>query len=269
MAGKSRSRKERVIITLTTDFGSRDAYAGVMKGVILSIAPHATVIDITHAVPPQDVRHAGFVLASAIPYFPPDAIHVAVVDPGVGTERRPIAVETQRARYVAPDNGILTFALQRDPPVRIVHLTNEEHWLPSVSATFHGRDIFAPVAAHLACGVPIEALGESIDVIEELPLSRPVRRPDGSILGHVQYIDHFGNCVTDIPVEWLPPDAFVWVEVAGTRVGGLAPAYAAVAPGDPVALIGSTGYLEIAVREGNAAQRFGISVGDPVVVRAA
>ena len=263
----SRLQEDKAIITLTTDFGLQDAYVGAMKGVILGIAPHAVIVDITHAVSPQDVRHAGFVLASAAPYFPPGTVHVAVVDPGVGTERRAVAVETRRARYVAPDNGILTLALQRDPAVRIVHLTNERYWRPSVSPTFHGRDIFAPVAAHLACGVPIEALGTPVDAIVQLPLSQPERRPDGSIVGHVQHIDHFGNCVTDIPAEWLPTGAAVRVEVAGNRIHGLAPTYAAVAPGEPVALIGSTGYLELAVREGSAAQRFGIAIGDAVVVQ--
>ena len=266
---KPESRKGRAIITLTTDFGPQDAYVGAMKGVILSIAPHATLVDITHAVPPQDIRHAGFVLASAAPYFPPDTIHVAVVDPGVGSHRRPIVVETERARYVAPDNGILTFVLHRDPAVRIVHLTNAAYWLPSVSTTFHGRDIFAPVAAHLACGVPLEVLGDPVDAIERLPLSQPVRQPDGSILGHIQYIDHFGNCVTDIPAEWLPPNASIQIEIAGIQVQGLAPAYTAVAPGELVALCGSVGYLEVAVREGNAAQRLGVSIGAPVVVRVA
>jgi len=269
MAEKSRSRGAGAIITLTTDFGPQDAYVGAVKGVILTIAPDVTIVDITHAVPPQDVRHAGFVLASAAPYFPSGTIHVAVVDPGVGSQRRPIAVESRRALYVAPDNGILTLVLHRDPATRIVHLSNAQYWLSTVSTTFHGRDIFAPVAAHLACGVPLDALGQPIDSIERFQLSQPVRQPDGSILGHVQHVDRFGNCITDIPLEWLPSDAdtSIRVEIAGCQIRGLAPTYASVPPGDLVALIGSLGYLEIAIREGNAAQQLGISIDDPVVVQ--
>lgn len=264
---ESQDRAGRAIITLTTDFGSKDVYVGVMKGVILGIAPDAVIVDISHSVRPQNVRQAGFLLASATPYFPPNTIHIVVVDPGVGTERRAIAVQTQRAWYVAPDNGVLSFVLNRESALRIVNLTNARYWLPTVSATFHGRDVFAPVAAHLARGVSVDDLGEPVDEIVTLPLSQPTRRADGSIVGHVLHIDQFGNCVTDIPAEMLAATPHVDVEVAGCRIRGLVPTYAMVAPGAPVVLIGSVGYLEIAVREGSAACQMGIEVGEQVVVR--
>ncbi len=257
----------RSIITLTTDFGTEDPYVGIMKGVILGIAPEATIVDLSHGVPPQDVRRASFLISSAVPYFPPGTIHVVVVDPGVGSERRPIALQTQRASYVAPDNGVLTLVLHREPATRIVHLTNARYWLPMVSATFHGRDVFAPVAAHLARGVPLDELGEPIDEIVTLPLLQPTCQADGSIVGHIQHIDHFGNCITDIPAEMVASTASITVEVAGHRIHGLAPTYAAVAPGNLVALIGSAGYLEVAIREGNAARQLGIEVGERVVIR--
>ena len=152
------------IITLTTDFGTRDGFVGVMKGVILNINPHANIVDITHDIAPQNIEQGAFLFANAVKYFPANVIHVVVVDPGVGSARRPIAVQLGKTFFVAPDNGVLSRITDHASlPIRVVHLTNPAYWLPRVSATFHGRDIFAPVAAHLSLGVPLDALGEPID----------------------------------------------------------------------------------------------------------
>ncbi len=260
------------IITLMTDFGERDPYVGAMKGVILGITPEVTIVDITHLIPPQNVYEAAYVLSSATPYFPAGTIHVAVVDPGVGTERRPIVVHTERAYYVAPDNGLLTPIFQRERVLEVVHLTNDTYWLPRVSHTFHGRDIFAPVAAYLARGVPLNALGilltpEDLVQLEWFPAQT---LPDGSIEGMVVHIDHFGNIVTNIPAHMLsdPPEAWTF-EVGGRRVRGLKRAYAEVDVGEPLALIGSNETLEFSVREGNAAALWGVEVGDMVRARRA
>lgn len=258
------------IITLTTDFGERDPYVGAMKGVILGITPEVTIVDITHHVPPQDVRAAAYILASATPYFPQGTIHVAVVDPGVGTERRAVVVRTERAFYVVPDNGLLTPILLREPVVEAVHLTNDTYWLPQVSHTFHGRDIFAPVAAYLARGVPLNALGtplaaEDLVRLEWIP---PRALEDGSVEGMVVHVDHFGNIVTNIPADMLPgPEAEWEFEVGGHRVRGLKRAYAEVKVGEPLALIGSNETLEFSVREGNAAALWGVRVGEVVRAR--
>lgn len=257
---------DRPTITLMTDFGVADAYVGAMKGVILSIIPQVNLVDLTHSVAPQDVHHAAFLLSTVIDYFPTGTIHLVVVDPGVGSERRPIAVQSKRAYYVAPDNGVLSMALTRQPAETIVHLTNSDYWLPHVSHTFHGRDIFAPVAAHLVCGVPITELGGLIDDIAHLPTAEPTRHPDGTILGQIQHIDRFGNCITNVPAEMLADKSPLTVKIGGRTIQGISPTYAAVEPGRAVALIGSTGFLEVAVRNDSAAARLGISVDDKVVV---
>lgn len=259
------------IITLTTDFGLQDAYVGAMKGVILSIAPGATIVDITHCIPPQAVAQAAFILAAAAPYFPTGTVHVVVVDPGVGGQRRPIAVQTAQAVFVAPDNGVLTPILQSGAsggsPMAVIHLTRREYWLPQVSHTFHGRDIFAPVAAYLARGVPITSLGEPISDPVVLDLPQPRRMPDGSLEGQVVYVDQFGNLVTNIPAEWLDRAVQWRIEVAGHTVERLSATYSDVPSGHLLALIGSVGALELAVREGSAARALGVSIGEPVSVR--
>lgn len=253
-------------ITLMTDFGLADPYVGVMKGVILSIIPGAILVDLTHAIAPQDIRQAAFLLSTAIDYFPAGTIHVVVVDPGVGSERRPIAVQTNRAYFVAPDNGVLSFALARQPAQAMIHLTNSDYWFPEVSTTFHGRDIFAPVAAHLARGIPFNKLGTPIDEIVRLPASHPLRQPDGSIRGQIQHIDRFGNCITDIPSAMLSLDTPRIVKVAGRSIRGISLTYATVEPGAVVSLIGSSGFLEIGIRNGNAAEQLDIGIGDTVLI---
>jgi S-adenosylmethionine hydrolase len=256
----------RPIITLTTDFGQADGYVGTMKGVILGICPEATLIDITHEVRPQAVRQAAYLLSTAVPYFPPDTVHLVVVDPGVGSERRAMAVQTARATYVAPDNGVLDMALAQDPPQRAIHLRDPRFRLPKTSATFHGRDIFAPAAAYLACETDPLKMGDSIPLSDliSLPSFQPERRPDHSLLGLILHIDHFGNLVTNFRSP-LPIDSPV-VQVGDQKIAGVRRTFSDVRPGEPVAYIGSTGYLEIAIREGDAAHQLGVDLGDPIVI---
>ena len=266
------------IVTLTTDFGLSDPYVAAMKCVILGVNPRAAVIDVSHDVRPQQIVQAVFVTKAAWLYFPDGATHVAVVDPGVGTERRAVALETPRGRFVGPDNGVLSAALPDEalpsgdlpalvhPPAgcRAFSITNRRYLRETVSATFHGRDVFAPAAAHLALGVPIEELGEPLDAILALPALRARRQPDGTLAGRVVHIDRFGNVITDIRADDLPEQPFA-VEVARQLVPGPARTFAEVA--SIAALAGSSGYLEIAVRDGNAARELGVEIGDAALLR--
>ncbi len=271
------------IITLTTDFGASDGFVGTMKGVILSINPQATIVDIAHDIAAQNVEQGAFVFAAAARYFSEDAIHVVVVDPGVGAARRPMAVQVGQTIFVAPDNGVLTKAIDywqhlplqaaqglkvESGKIRAVHLNRHEFWLARVSATFHGRDIFAPCAAHLSLGVPLEAMGEPITDWVRLPYTLPSRRGDGAIVGRVAHIDRFGNLVTNIGEEMLEGKHHerLVIEIAGKKIIGLKHAYADGATGELIALIDSGWVLEIAQREGNAARALGVSVGDGVVL---
>jgi hypothetical protein len=251
------------IITLCTDFGLQDGYVAAMKGVMLSIAPHARLIDISHEITHQSIQEGAFVLRSAYEFFPPGTVHLVVVDPGVGSERRAVAVQAGKHLFVAPDNGVLVYVLRREKEVEAVSLTNLAYWREEISETFHGRDIFAPVAAHLARGVPLRDLGEPIDELVQVELSVPQRRGEGAIIGHVIHVDGFGNAVTDIPASMLQGGH--WRVVAGdARIGGLSSTYALVAKGELLALIGSHGFLEIAVREGSATRVAHLSVGDTI-----
>ena len=254
-------------LTLLTDFGAEDTFVGVVKGVILSIAPGISVVDLTHGCPRHDIRSAAFHLAAAIRFFPPGTVHLVVIDPGVGGERRAIAVETETALYVAPDNGVLTFALQRDHPRRAVHLTRDEYRLANVSATFHGRDVFAPAAAYLARGVPILDMGEEINDLVKISIPLARLEDEGVIRGQVQHIDHFGNCITNIPETILQEPGNAIIEVGSHVINGMSPSYSAVAPGIALALTGSSGYLEVAVREGSAAEQLDLKRGDPISYR--
>lgn len=255
------------IITLTTDFGPTDGFVGTMHGVILGICPAARIVDLSHGIAPQGVQEAAFVLAAAVPFFPAGTIHVVVVDPGVGSERRAIAAQTDRAFYVAPDNGVLGEVLAQEEIVAAVHLNRPAFWLPAVSRTFHGRDIFAPVAAHLACGVPLHELGEPIDDLLRPLASSPEREADGTLVGHVRYIDHFGNLITDVWDRDLASMLQVVVYYKGKRIAGLHQSYAAVPRGELVTVIGSSRRLEIAVREGSAARLLDAQVGDSLRIR--
>lgn len=268
------------IVTLTTDFGLSGPYVGAMKGVILSVNPRATIVDITHEVQPQRVEEGCFLLGAAWPHFPSGSVHVAVVDPGVGSERRGLAVATPAGFFVGPDNGVLSAALPDSArprgfrgvakPVRLpqgyvaVAISNPDYVRQPLSQTFHGRDVFAPVAAHLTLGVEVDSFGERVASVLALPLFRAVRRADGSLAGRVIHVDRFGNLVTNIRAVDIG-GSDVTVEVAGAVLHGLATTYG---DGDDlVALIGSSGYLEVALPLGSAAQLLDVDVETPVTVR--
>ena len=264
----------RPIISLTTDFGQADGYVGAMKGVILGICPQATLVDISHQIRPQAVRQAAYILGKTTPYFPPGTVHLVVVDPGVGSARRPIAVRTSRAMYVAPDNGVLTWVLDQDPTPLAIHLTEASYRLPQVSATFHGRDVFAPAAAHLACGTDSREMGEAVPLssLVALPALEQELQADGSWQGEILHVDHFGNLVTSlrfpkIETQSLDACSRFRVIVGNEQVRGLSRTFADVESGDLVAYIGSDGYLEIAVRNGNAAARLRVDTGDTIRVK--
>jgi S-adenosyl-L-methionine hydrolase (adenosine-forming) len=252
------------IITLTTDFGLADGYVGIMKGVILGIARDVHLVDLSHDIPPQDVREAIYLLDAAAPYFPDGAIHLAVVDPGVGSERRLLVVRTGRACYVGPDNGLFTRPLT-EPGAEAWELDRPEFWLPQVSRTFHGRDIFAPAAAHLANGLLPGEMGRPVVDPVRIAIARPTRAPDGAIRGQVVHVDRFGNLITDVPASWVAGEGWK-CRIAGEDFAGIRETYAAVSPSTLLMLIGSGGSLEIAERNGNAARRLGVRAGEPLWV---
>ena len=273
----------RPIITLTTDFGVADVYAGAMKGVILGICPDAAIVDITHAVPPQDVRAGAYALDAAWDAFGPSTVHVAVVDPGVGTGRLPIAACGPGGTFVGPDNGLLSYLLAREGGPRpdaapfvpasvalpsawtAYHLTERAYWREPVRSTFHGRDIFAPVAAHLSAGLAPSALGPPLTHVTAFAVPRAVESA-GRIEGCVQHVDRYGNLVTNIAEAALAgADAGLMVEVGGREVAGLGTSFQSSEP--LVAVIGSGGWLEIAVPNGSAAHELAAGIGDGVAVR--
>jgi S-adenosyl-L-methionine hydrolase (adenosine-forming) len=253
------------LVTLTTDFGLRDPFVGIMKGVILSRAPQARLVDLTHDIGPQDVLAGALVLRHATPYFPAGTIHVAVVDPGVGGSRRPLCVETTAGLLVGPDNGLLSLAAPPAEVRGIIHLTDERFFLSPRSATFHGRDVFAPVAAALACGTPPAALGAPADDLVRLDVPEP-HREAGAITGRVLYADHFGNLVTNVPESALADldRGRLTLRAGSTVLTGIHGSYASVATGHPVAVVGSWGLVELAVRDGSARAALGLDVGDGV-----
>jgi S-adenosylmethionine hydrolase len=255
------------IITLLTDFGTKDPYVAVMKGVIYRIVPDVIIVDITHEIQPGNIQQGSFVLSWVYAYFPPGTIHLAVVDPGVGTSRHGLIVQTENAFFVLPDNGLISEVIRRVPPVEIICLTEKQFWLNPVSNTFHGRDIFAPVAAHLASGVPPSMMGIQFQDITLLPSFLPGANPDGSIEGKVVYIDRFGNCITNIHRDLIAAREEVTVDVCGRVIDHIVTTYGDAKKGELIALIGSGEYLEIATKDGNASLLFNISAGDKVVVR--
>ena len=271
------------IITLTTDFGLQDAYVAAMKGVILGISPNATIVDVCHSIEPQNMAQAAFLLGTVYAHFPKDTIHVVVVDPEVGIRRRrTIILKTPEAYFVAPDNGVLSYVVHHrasaegkspeaelttlPPGLVAVEIANPKFWHHPVSATFHGRDIFAPVAAHLSLGVPLQEFGQVITSVNVLPIPRPQLGAGGELTGHVLHIDSFGNVITDIHQEDLPPGRFR-LQIAGHRIDSLSSSYANAEADQLVALIGSSGHLEVAVRNGSAAARLDVKIGDQVSIR--
>jgi hypothetical protein len=240
-----------------------------MKGVIYGIAPQARIVDISHTIPPQDVRTGGFVLRRAVPYFPPGSIHVVVVDPGVGTPRRPLAARLDNQYFIAPDNGILTALLDdvesKQAQAEFFHLDDSQYWLPAISRTFHGRDIFAPCGAHLAVGVPIDKLGSRITDPVRLEFPHPEKTAEGW-QANVAIIDHFGNIATNLPGRLLQGRKDVLVRLENQEVHGLVESYGNCQPGALVALVDSEGYLEIAQVNGDAAAALGVHIDDPLEI---
>lgn len=270
------------VITLTSDLGTADAYVASIKGVILSINPNAVIIDICHSVEPQNVHQAAFVLSTAHRYFPEGTIHVVIVDPGVGSQRRAVILRTSTAFFLAPDNGVLSYILDELCPARVVPsvsipttleqitlkediesiaITNPRFWLQPVSTTFHGRDIFAPVAAHLSKGVPLPQFGERLNCMYTIPLSWPYYDTEGSLIGRILHIDNFGNLITNIRNSDVT-GVEVMIEIGNQSIYGIHRFYAEKE--GVAAIIGSSGYLEVSLKNGDAATFLGVKVGDEV-----
>jgi S-adenosylmethionine hydrolase len=258
----------RPVIALLTDFGSADHYAGTMKGVMVGICPDATLIDITHDIPPHDVMAGALELAASYKYFPTGTIFVAVVDPGVGSGRRGLAVDAGDYRFVAPDNGVLTLAVREAPPKKIVELTERRYARPTVSRTFEGRDRFAPAAAWLGKGIQLSALGRPLSDMHRLDVPAPEISAD-TVRGIVLRVDRFGNLVTNIDrktVERLAQGGVITIDAAGQRIGRVVATYAEL-PADGVgALFGSTDHLELAAPSASAAARLALGRGAAVTV---
>ncbi len=260
----------RPIITLTTDFGTNDHLVGTLKGVILKINPEATLVDITHNVTPFDLLDGALSIGSAYKYFPPRTIHVVIVDPGVGTDRRPLLVTAENQYFVAPDNGVLSVVYEREKANLVVrHVTAEHYYLQPVSKTFHGRDIFAPVAAWLAKGWQTASIGEEITDYKMFALPKP-RQENGVTKGVVMRVDNFGNLLTNFRAEDLPSDALekgeVKLQVGPHAVTRLVDTFARGNAGEAVAFVGSSGYVEIGVNKGNAAKTLALGRGAAVVL---
>jgi S-adenosylmethionine hydrolase len=275
------------VITLTTDFGYDDAYVAAVKGAILSINPEANIIDVSHSIKPQNILQAAFILSIAYRYFPKQTVHLAIVDPGVGSERRGIILKSPSAVFVAPDNGILSYivddlfanvvaqSIGQSPinqttkeivfkkGLEAVAITDPRFWRHPVSPTFHGRDIFAPVAAGLSLGISPYEFGEKINSLHILPIPKPTFESDGTIVGRVLHVDHFGNLITNIKTSDLPRKDLM-IEVAGYRIQSITDYYAQKE--GVLAILGSSGYLEVSFRDGSACDFLGASVGDEVIV---
>lgn len=287
--GLTRPDSRPNIVTLLTDFGTSDGYVAAMKGVILAINPTATIVDISHEIPPQDIHAGAFVLSQCHSAFPPGAVHVVVVDPGVGSSRRAVVVATPNAYFVAPDNGVLSevvnpyLAVSNPPepgeapsparrliptPLRAWALDDPSFFLPRISNTFHGRDVFAPVAARLAAGTPVETVGPAAGDLAIFQVAPPRHHQDGSITGTVVHIDRFGNLITNVmETEIELPSSAVTVSIGGRTISGLSQSY--TEGGDLLALIGSSGRLEVAAKNGSAAGILGIDRWSLVHIRSA
>lgn len=257
------------IVTLTTDFGLKDPYVAEMKAAILGICPNAAIVDVTHEISKFNIRMGAFMLASAVPYFPDCSVHVAVVDPGVGTQRRPIVIQTKRAFFVGPDNGVLVLAAQKQIIVAIHELANPKLMLQEVSNTFHGRDVFAPAAAHLLNGMKPAEFGPEISEAAKAEFAHVTRKKD-ALVGEVLHVDGFGNVITNIDgleVARNHVECSVNVELSSFKLKlAFCKAYGEMNPQEPLVLIGSHGFLEISINQGNAAEKFKTKAGDTVKV---
>ena len=258
----------RPVVALLTDFGTANHYAGTMKGVVLGVCPDVTLVDIAHDLPAHDVLAGALELSACHRYFPPGTIFLVVVDPGVGSGRRGLAVEAGEYRFVAPDNGVLSAALRETPPRAMVELTERKYARPSVSRTFEGRDRFAPAAGWLARGLSLTSLGRPVHDYHQLDLPTPVETPDG-LEGVILTLDRFGNAITNIDRRTFERAAGRQATIVAGRceISRLVDTYAEAAEGEPCALFGSTDHLEIAIRGGSAAARLGLLRGTSVVVR--
>lgn len=255
------------LITLTTDFGNGSHYVAEAKGVILALNPDARIVDLSHDIPAQELRQAAFFLVSTLPYFPPEALHVVVVDPGVGSERAILYVELANLRLLVPDNGCWTWLLEQERRrPRVIRLSDKRFWRSRISATFHGRDIFAPVAANLSLGLTPRELGPMVS--DWVRLDRPAPRYEANgISGEVLYVDHFGNLITNIPGEALTlDDRPKRVRIAGVEVPRIVRTYSDAEPGTLVVLVSSSEWLEVAVNLGHAARQLDASIGTPVTI---
>ena len=257
------------IITLTTDFGIRNGFVGTMKGVIHGVALNAQIVDISHTIAPQDIREGTYTLWRAAPFFPEGTIHIYVIDPGVGTQRRALAARLGDHYFVGPDNGLLTPLIEdaerNKQSMEFVHLDNPKFWLPKISRTFHGRDIFAPVGAHLANGISLSMLGSSFKDPVRMELTHPEKTDNGWIV-HITVVDIFGNLTTDLPASALQGRTNVLFRLRGAEVRGITESYGHKQAGGLVAVVDSEDYIEIAVVNGDAAQKLGAKVGDVVEV---
>lgn len=257
------------IITLTTDFGLTGHYVAQMKGVILSLNPAAHIVDITHAIAPQNIRQGALALRDATPHFPAGSIHVAVVDPGVGTARKVLYAEIAGRHYIAPDNGLLHLLARNSAPARLISIENRDFMRPEVSQTFHGRDIMAPVAAQLSLGVDPAELGPTVSSMQSLDWPAPVVTPTQAT-GQIVDIDAFGNAITNLHAKHLPnapqPRGQTVVQAGQWRIAGLHATYGECEIGTLIALVGSSGYLELACVGGSAGERFSLAVGERVTV---
>ncbi|MBU6391715.1 MAG: SAM-dependent chlorinase/fluorinase [Planctomycetes bacterium] len=293
-------RRQRSI-TLLTDFGYQDAYAGIMKGIIAEINPLANIIDICHNVPPQDIFNGAYLLHTAYKYFPKDTIHVAIVDPGVGSKRDIVCIKTKDYFFLVPNNGILSFIVQEEKPKGIFRVTNNKYFLPTTSNTFHGRDIFAPIAAHLSLGVKPQLLGIKISQLTLLDIPKPTSKKTGILEGQIIYIDRFGNLITNIKREHLAqyslnqtqnkdqwsedrsqtsdtlkktskkkiplPCNTIETTIGKKKIRGLSKTYTDAKPGEPLVLFGSAGFLEVSVNQGNAQKYFRVNNGNKIIIK--
>jgi S-adenosylmethionine hydrolase len=260
------------VITLTTDFGDKDSFVGILKGVILQTNPDATIIDISHGIRSHDIREAALTFGMSFAYFPKNTIHVVVVDPGVGSERRPIIVRADQYYFVGPDNGVFSYIYSRKhESLQVIHITSEHYFISAKGSTFHARDIFAPTAAYLSRGINILNFGEEIEDYIKIPLPFPQKTADNSIRGEVILIDRFGNAITNIRDSHIKalcrntPDCNVQILMKDTRVTTL-DYYAQATDKGLYAVVNSSGYLELFVFRGHAASEHTISIGDEVEI---
>jgi S-adenosylmethionine hydrolase len=253
------------LITLLTDFGTADYFVGAMKGAILSVNSEAHIVDITHEIPPQDIRAAAFTLRAAYPAFPPRTIHVAVVDPGVGSSRIAILIAGEHY-FIGPDNGVFSYVYERETDLRVFHLNREEYFRQPVSSTFHGRDVFGPVAGALSKGVHAEQLGDEIDDYVRFALAKPERKENGDLAGSILHIDRFGNCITNITRTDFDVGPDFRIVVNGREITLLRTHFGEGSGDELFAIWGSAGFLEIAAFQNSAAKVLNAGVGQSVIL---